>query len=133
MATLRGLLEIVLVVQDMEKSLQFYRDILGLKVISPPHLKAVFLQVGAPAGKVPQQIVLVPKPAGSPPLPADRMQRSVHHIGIEIAPEDFESEWRRLEGLGFEVRTGEHPFLPVQAIYIDDPDGNEIEIVAARP
>jgi catechol-2,3-dioxygenase len=28
------------------------------------------------------------------------------------------------------VRTGQHPFLPVEAIYVDDPDGNEVELVA---
>ena len=37
---------------------------------------------------------------------------------------------RAVDGVDLEIRTGEHPFLPVQAFYVDDPDGNEVEIVA---
>jgi catechol-2,3-dioxygenase len=54
----------------------------------------------------------------------------VHHIGLEVGAGDLASERARLEGLGFEVRTGTHPFLSVEAIYVDDPDGNEVELVA---
>src|SRR5207248_6867901 len=35
-------------------------------------------------------------------------------------------------GPGFEIRGGEHPFMPVEAFYLDDPDGNEIEIATWR-
>jgi hypothetical protein len=49
-----------------------------------------------------------------------------------VAPEDFETERTRLEGLGLEVRFGEHPFLPLKGMYIDDPDGNEVELISAR-
>jgi catechol 2,3-dioxygenase-like lactoylglutathione lyase family enzyme len=132
MSGIRGLLEIVLAVQDLEKSAHFYRDVLRLTVISPPNLPALFLQVGEPDGSVPQQIVLVPRPAGAAAQPAGGVQWNLHHLGLEIAPEEFEAERARLQGLGFEVRSGEHPFLSVQAIYIDDPDGNEVEIVAAK-
>jgi catechol-2,3-dioxygenase len=31
-----------------------------------------------------------------------------------------------------EIRGGQHPFLPVDAFYLDDPDGNEVEIAAWR-
>src|SRR5439155_17447564 len=65
MAGIRGLAEIVIWVQDMDTSLAFYRDRLGLTVISPPHLPATFLRIGAEGAGVPQQIVLVPRPAGS--------------------------------------------------------------------
>jgi len=37
-----------------------------------------------------------------------------------------------LEGLGIQPRFGEHPFLPLKGMYIDDPDGNEVEIIARR-
>lgn len=131
MPAVRGLAEIVLMVGSVEKSLAFYRDALGLTVISPPELKGpVFLRIGEPSSGVPSQIVLAPRPQDAPSQPADRRHRSVHHIGIEIAPDSFETERQRLQGLGFVLRTGEHPFLPVQAIYLDDPDGNEIELVA---
>ena len=131
MAKIRGLTELVIWVRDMEKALHFYRDVLGLGVMSPPDFRgAVFLQVGESAD-IPQQIVLVPLLKDAPGASAERTQRALHHLGVEIAPEEFECERERLESLGFEVRLGEHPFLPLRGMYIDDPDGNEVELIAS--
>ena len=134
MAKIRRLTEVVISVHDMEKSLSFYRDILGLTVMSPPDFRgAVFLQVGQEQDAVPQQLVLVPLPEGTDAFPTERIQRPLHHLGIEIAQEDFESEHERLQGLGFNVRFGEHPFLPLKGMYLDDPDGNEVELITIKP
>lgn len=131
MVRLRGLAEVVLMVSDLEHSVRFYRDTLGLTIISPPEMKGVvFMRIGESQSGVPSQIVLSQRPGSAPALPDDRRHRSVHHIGIELSREDFGQERARLQGLGLTLRTGEHPFLPVQAIYLDDPDGNEIELVA---
>ncbi len=128
MSAIRGLVEVVLVVDDIHKSVAFYRDTLGLELFSPAQVPAKFLRIGpAPAG-LPQQIVLVPRPAGNPPLGA----KVLHHIGLEVPAEQFDAERERLAKLGFELRTGQHPFIPVEAFYLDDPDGNEIEIAAWR-
>jgi catechol 2,3-dioxygenase len=133
MAKIRGLTEVVIWVHDMQKSLNFYRDILGLMVMSPPDFRgAVFLRISQEPNTVPQQLVLVPLPEGTDAFPTERVRRPLHHLGIEVAREDFESERERLEGLGFDVRLGEHPFLPLQGMYLDDPDGNEIELIAMK-
>jgi catechol 2,3-dioxygenase-like lactoylglutathione lyase family enzyme len=130
MAAIRGLAEVVILVRDLERSAAFYRDTLGLRVISPPEVKAArFLQLGEDTRGVPQQIVLVQRPADAADPPTDRNQRALHHIGIELDPAAYEDERQRLAGLGFEIRTGQHPFLPVEAFYLDDPDGNEVELV----
>ena len=70
-------------------------------------------------------------PAEAPAVPP-KGQGNLHHLGLELPFAALPTEKTRLEGLGFEVRTGTHPFLPVEAIYIDDPDGNEIELVARK-
>jgi catechol 2,3-dioxygenase-like lactoylglutathione lyase family enzyme len=125
-----GLVEVVLVVEDIARSVAFYRDVLGLEVISPPAIPVKFLRVGAARSGVPQQIVLIPRAmASDQPLPRTR---ALHHIGLEVALSEFESERARLTALGYELRTGQHPFMPVDAFYLDDPDGNEIEIAAWR-
>ena len=130
MSKIRGLTELVIWVRDMEKALHFYHDVLGLDVMSPPDFRgAVFLQVGE-SKDVPQQIVLVPLPKDASGAPTERTQRALHHVGLEVAPQDFEQERERLQGLGLEVRLGEHPFLPLRGMYIDDPDGNEVELIA---
>ena len=133
MSKVRGLGEIVLLVHDMEKSLHFYRDVLGLPVMAQPDARgAVFLQAGEPAVSCPQQIVLVPLPPDAPDFPNERTGRPLHHLGIEVDPQAFESERERLQGLGIDVRLGEHPFLPLKGMYVDDPDGNEVELIAAK-
>lgn len=127
MARISGLAEIVLLVRDMEESVHFYRDVLGMTLISPPELKGVFLRVGDSGPGVPQQIVLVPRPADAV---TGAGKHELHHIGLEVSPENLQSERERLSALGYAVRSGEHPFLPVEAFYVDDPDGNEVELVA---
>jgi catechol 2,3-dioxygenase-like lactoylglutathione lyase family enzyme len=128
MSAIRNLVEVVLVVDDVERSLGFYRDLLGLALISPPGLPAKFLRIGAPGPGIPQQVVLVPR---STPVGAER-PLVLHHVGLAVAAEDFEAERQRLSGAGFTLRTGVHPFMPVDAFYLDDPDGNEVEIAAWR-
>jgi catechol 2,3-dioxygenase len=126
MASIRGLVEVVLVVEDIDRSLAFYRDILGLEPISPLQLPVKFLRVGTQREGIPQQIVLIPRHmAAEQPLARNRR---LHHIGLEVAAEDYEKERERLTGLGFQLRGGTHPFMPVDAFYLDDPDGNEVEI-----
>ena len=120
----------MLVVEDIDRSVAFYRDTLGLEPLSPPELPVKFLRIGPDRGGVPQQVVLIPRSmAADQPLVRTR---ALHHIGLEVAPEDYEGERRRLTGLGFELRGGKHPFMPVDAFYLDDPDGNEIEIATWR-
>src|SRR5207237_47662 len=122
MTSIRGLVEVVLVVEDIGRSVAFYRDTLGLEPISPPD---VVERTG-----VPQQVVLIPRQlVGEQPLVHTR---ALHHIGLEVAPEDYDRERQRLAGLGFELRGGQHPFMPMDAFYLDDPDGNEIEIATWR-
>jgi catechol 2,3-dioxygenase-like lactoylglutathione lyase family enzyme len=122
------LVEVVLVVGDIERSLAFYRDTLGLELISPPELAAKFLRIGPPVDDIPCQIVLVPRTAqhGEP------AGRALHHIGLEVDAADYQPEHDRLRALDLELRYGQHPFLPVDAFYVDDPDGNEIEIATWR-
>jgi catechol 2,3-dioxygenase-like lactoylglutathione lyase family enzyme len=131
MVTTQGLAEIVLMVADVQASRRFYEGTLGMKVISPELGGPVFLSMGE-SGGVPQQIVLIPRPANAPAQPPERTSRSFHHLGLVVSPGSLQAARKQLEDDGFEVRTGEHPFLPVDAIYIDDPDGNEVELVAAR-
>jgi catechol 2,3-dioxygenase len=129
-AAIRGLVEVVLVVEDIDRSVAFYRDTLGLEAISPPEMPVKFLRVGAAQVGVPQQVVLIPR-SMTAAEPLVRTRR-LHHIGLEVAADDYERERDRLAALGFEIRGGEHPFMPVEAFYLDDPDGNEIEIATWR-
>src|SRR5687768_12995648 len=118
MGRISGLAEVVLLVQDLQKSLTFYRDTLGLTVISPPDFPAAFLRVGDERTGVPHQIVLVPRPEAVRPGASSRLERDVHHIGLEVPADELDAERARLSSLGIDIRGGEHPFLPVEAFYL---------------
>lgn len=130
MATrVRGIAEIVLWTHDLGRMLAFYRDLLDLPVISPPErANPIFLRAGDPAIGVPQMIVLVQMPADAPPFQAPR---PLHHLALEVAPEDFDAEQARLTAAGCAVRTGQHPVIASRTLYVDDPEGNEVELICA--
>jgi catechol-2,3-dioxygenase len=125
-----GLAEIVLNVRDLDASLGFYRDLIGLEVIGTPPGKPapVFLKAGEAQVGIPQMLVLVPlSQEGQFTAP-----RTLHHVALEVPEERFGHEKTRLENAGFEVRTGEHPVIRSWTLYVDDPDGNEVELIARR-
>ena len=122
-----GLAEVVLNVRDMGRALAFYRDLLGLAVLSPPEQRnPVFLRAGAATAELPALVVLVQLPADAPAFAAPR---TLHHLALEVGPGDFDGVRARLEELGFATRTGRHPVIPSRTLYVDDPDGTEVEII----
>jgi catechol 2,3-dioxygenase-like lactoylglutathione lyase family enzyme len=127
MTMIRGIAEIVLNVHDRAASVAFYRDVLGFEVISPADMPGpTFLQAGPGQAGVPQMIVLVPLPADTP---AFAPPRTLHHLALEVASEDFDAVQDDLARRGYQLRTGKHPVIPSRTIYLDDPDGNEVEII----
>ncbi|MFL5734417.1 MAG: VOC family protein [Chloroflexia bacterium] len=125
-----GISEIVLWVADQQKSLGFYRDLLGLEVISPPELRVVFLKAGEGNAGIPQMIVLVPKPDDIKAKPSGYQ---LNHMALELPEDDFEAQRLALVGAGFQPRPGKHPVLASRTMYVDDPDGNEVEFICRAP
>jgi catechol 2,3-dioxygenase len=126
-----GLAEIVLWVRDMEASLHFYRDLLGLEAMSPPELPNKFLKVADPGGGVPEMIVLVPHPDPADEFPREKTKRVLHHLAFRVGAQAYEDLRSGFSAAGVEVRTGVHPVLKsVRTFYVDDPAGNEVEIIA---
>jgi catechol 2,3-dioxygenase-like lactoylglutathione lyase family enzyme len=126
-----GLAEIVLWVSDMDAALHFYRDLFGLDVISPAELPNKFLQAGPGAEYVPEMIVLIPHPDKSASFPREKPKRVLHHLAFRVNADAYDDLQRRLEAEGLEVRGGVHPVLKhVRTFYVDDPDGNEVEVIA---
>lgn len=131
MSKVEGLAEIVLWVADIEASVQFYSDQFGLEVISPPQMANKFLKVAQPGG-VPEMIVLIPHPHPDSYFPTHREKekRVLHHLAFRVGRDEYDAlETGFIEG-GLEVRHGVHPVLKdVRTFYVDDPDGNEIEVI----
>ena len=125
---IEGLAEVVLNVRDMDRALGFYRDLLGLTVISPPErTNPVFLRAGAATETLPAMVVLVQLPAGAAEFATPR---TLHHLALAVPAAAFDATRDALTAHGLAVRTGQHPVLPSRTMYVDDPDGNEVEFIA---
>lgn len=128
------LAEIVLWVRDMESALAFYQGLFGLEQISPPELPIRFLKAGPGEGPVPEMIVLVPHPEPSGAFPSSKPLRPLHHLAFNVASSAYDDLEERCRQAGLEVRGGRHPVLKgVRTFYVDDPDGNEVEVIAREP
>ena len=125
-----GLAEIVLWTHDMDAALHFYGDLFGLEVISPPALPSKFLRAGPGADGVPEMIVLVPHPDASASFPREKPRRVLHHLAFRVDASAYDTLREQFEAEGVEVRGGVHPVLKgVRTFYVDDPDGNEVEVI----
>jgi catechol 2,3-dioxygenase-like lactoylglutathione lyase family enzyme len=132
--TVLGLAEIVLWTRHMDESLAFYRDLFGLTLISEPDFRAKFLSAGTGESGVPGMIVLFPHPESEPAFPAGKAQRVLHHLALAVGPQRYDDLEERCKTAGLEVRQGIHPVLKnVRTFYVDDPEGNEVEIISRSP
>jgi catechol-2,3-dioxygenase len=125
-----GISEIVLWTADKARALGFYRDLLGLEVISPPGLPNVFLKVGEGHAGIPQMIVLVPK---TEEVKAKPSGYQLHHLALELPEEELDAQHEALVAAGYLPRGGKHPVLASRTMYVDDPDGNEVEFICRAP
>jgi catechol 2,3-dioxygenase-like lactoylglutathione lyase family enzyme len=126
------LAEIVLWSRDLERSLRFYRDLFGLEPMPQPDQVPVrFLRAGPGEHGVPEMIVLAPHPDPHGTFPREKPLRTLHHLAFNVEREAYEDLQQRCRDEGLEVRTGVHPVLgEVRTFYVDDPDGNEVEVIA---
>lgn len=123
---MRHIAEIVLWTADLPAALHFYQDLLGFKRISPPELRNVFLQVSEGETGIPQMIVLVPKPTD---ILAKPVGVQLHHMAFALSPAEFDTQEAALVAAGYQPRGGKHPVLASRTMYVDDPDGNEVEFI----
>ncbi len=75
-------------------------------------------------------IVLVPKTDEVKSQPSGYQ---LHHMALEVPEEEFDTQRATLEAAGFKPRDGKHPVLASRTMYVDDPDGNEVEFICRAP
>jgi catechol-2,3-dioxygenase len=100
--------------------------LIGLEVISPPGLPTKFLKAGEGNAGIPQMIVLVQKPDD---IKAKPPGYQLHHMAFELPEEEFDAQHTAFVAAGYSPRGGKHPVLASRTMYIDDPDGNEVEFI----
>ena len=122
----RELGHIVLYVGDLARSRRFYGETLGWREITPEE------GVGFPAaafssGRTHHELLLI-EVRGAPPLPRGR-RLGLYHFGLKIGETDDELREARDELAAAGVRiVGATDHGVTHSLYIEDPDGNEIEL-----
>jgi catechol 2,3-dioxygenase len=116
---------LVLYVRDLERSRHFYRDVLGWSEVmeSPMPGAAIFS-----SGRTHHELLLLEVGPGATPIPEGR-RVGLYHFGLKIGETDDEirDALGALVDAGVEiVGTADHTVT--HSIYVQDPDGNEIEL-----
>ena len=129
-----GLAEIVLIVSDVEKSAQFYRDVVGLT----PHHEAndtwAWFWTGDPG--IPQRIAVhkgtLLFEEHSPFPPGKRFGQT--HFAFNVPRERLEAAVENVRDHGVDVFGPTHfDWMAADSYYFYDPDGNLLEFWSPLP
>jgi catechol 2,3-dioxygenase len=115
---------VVFYVKDLERSLGFYRDLLGFKEVG-----RIFNGMAAAltSGRTHHELLLIQ--VGDAPGPPTGRHRGLYHIGIKVGDslDELREAKRELEQAGVAI-DGMSDHTVSQSLYLKDPDGNEVEI-----
>jgi catechol 2,3-dioxygenase len=115
---------VVFYVRNLERSLAFYRDLLGFREVG-----RIFKGAAAAltTGRTHHELLLIE--VGEAPAPPSGRRLGLHHVGIKIGDswEELRSAKQELELAGV-VISGMSDHTVSQSLYLHDPDGNEIEL-----
>jgi catechol 2,3-dioxygenase len=114
-------------VADLDRSLPFYQDVLGLRVVKQAGGRAAL----APSGDDDSVLVHLVESPGAQPA-TRRARLGLYHYAILLPDRPGLARLvRHLSATGIHVGSGDH--LVSEAFYISDPDGLGIEVYADRP
>ena len=139
------------VVSDMERSLEFYQDLLGLKEERNQILEGDFISelVGYPdarlhivylgTGDLRHSVELIQylNPPGTPATMPERYQVGASHLGVIV--DDLDAFHAELSNRGVSfvsppaIRPGAVYPMASKGCYMQDPDGNWLELLERPP
>jgi len=127
---------LVLYVRDIERSVRFYRDVLGWRTVLGGDEDLVGLPVAAfsaPGGRTHHELLLIEVGPDAAALPPGR-RVGLYHFGLKVGDSDDELRevLRTLEENDVRV-LGASDHTVTHSLYIADPDGNEIELYIDVP
>ena len=121
---LQGLNHVSFPVRDLDRSVHFYREVLGLEPIPRPNLPFP----GAWLGGNGIQVHLIVPPEGAPlGSPPPSLNPLAGHVAFAI--DDYDRVVSALHAAGLETLEAGRE---VGQLWVRDPDGHLIELIAAR-
>jgi catechol-2,3-dioxygenase len=123
-----GLGEIAFRVNNLDAMQEFYEEIIGLPLMARDSTCA-FFKIADGYGGHTQVLALFDRSQNTSYRGTDAATTTIDHIAFEIALADFAEELKRLRGLGLKVETAEHAWMHWRSLYVNDPEGNQVELV----
>ena len=115
---------VALRVRDVDAAIAFYRDVAGLQVLDRAETRAT---LGDAAGQP-----LLTLDSHGVTEPADPYATGLFHTAIRFPTRSTLGDaLTRLVAAGLQIGAGDH--LVSEALYVDDPDGNGVELYWDRP
>jgi glyoxylase I family protein len=134
-----GVHHVDLVVSDVQRSLHFYRELLGPLgwhgvSTAPGERGETIHYLYGPGSSI--GLRQAPDPAAG--LPIDRYRVGLHHVCLEVAGlEALQAAAERLRALGARLTDGPREFPEYRsgyhAVFFEDPDGMKLELVWTPP
>ena len=134
MTVIEGLGEFALRTERLDEMVAFYGETLGLERLDdPPYDDAAFFRVADGVAGHTQVLVLFDRSGSDGYTPPDSDRTTVDHVAFGVDPSNFDGEAERLESLGHDLTYAYHDWVEWRSLYLDDPDGNSVELVCFDP
>jgi len=121
---------VVFYVREMKRSLAFYRNLLGFELVG--EMKHPLNAVALTSGRTHHEILLIEVGAAPPPQKGHRL--GLYHIGIKMGDslDELQTVRNELNEAGVLI-SGMSDHTVSQSLYLEDPDGNEVELYVDDP
>lgn len=118
---------LVLYVRDLERSRRFYGDVLGWREVRGD-ARVAFPAAAFSSGRTHHELLLIEVGPDAAAIPAGR-RVGLYHFGLKVGETDDElrEALQHLREAGVPV-VGASDHTVTHSLYIEDPDGNEIEL-----
>jgi len=124
---IKGLGELALRVNDLDRMQEFYENIVGLEVMRR-FPDVVFFRIGD--GYRGHTTIVALFERG---VEVETDRTTLDHVAFTIDIRDYEAEKRRFEDAGVDIETKVFDWTGWRSLFLHDPEGNHVELVCRDP